>query len=29
MLTGMLSAGLYIGLLLTASVIVFSRRDFK
>lgn len=29
MLTGILSASLYIGLLLTASVIVFSRRDFK
>jgi ABC-type transport system involved in multi-copper enzyme maturation permease subunit len=29
MLTGILSAGLYIGLLLTASIIVFSRRDFK
>jgi ABC-type transport system involved in multi-copper enzyme maturation permease subunit len=29
MLTGMLSAGLYIGLLVTASIIVFSRRDFK
>jgi len=29
MLAGILSAGLYIGLLLTASIIVFSRRDFK
>jgi Cu-processing system permease protein len=29
MLTGTLSAGLYIGVLLTASIIVFSRRDFK
>ena len=29
MLVGVLSAGLYIGLLLMGSVIVFSRRDFK
>jgi hypothetical protein len=29
MLMGTLSAGLYIAFLLTASVIVFSRRDFK
>jgi ABC-type transport system involved in multi-copper enzyme maturation permease subunit len=29
MLMGVLSAGLYIALLLTGSIIVFSRRDFK